>query len=126
MHTFKRNNEYNNKPIKCLFYDNYLEQIDTKKNRIKMLQDLQAPSLIIENNKKELDKMLKKIKSIDSYTPYLTYRDNIEKLNFLNTKVSDLQEEYNRNNRLVAYILNNEFYINLNTRYCPIISLYNK
>lgn len=126
MHTFKNNNNYNNKSIKSLFYNDFQNQINIKKEGIKKLQELQAPVFVIEEKQKELNKMLKKGETLESYIPYLTYKDNIKKLDFLDTKIENLKEEYNKNNKLIAYIVNEKFYINLNTRYCPIISLYNK
>lgn len=120
-HTFKSINKYNDKTLKDYFIEQAEEvEIKTLKDQIAKLQELKAPNLIIDNYAKKLAKIRIKLNN-KTYKPSLTYQDNLTP-NILDTKIFSFIEEYNRNDKLVAIIVNENIFINYNTRYCPIIS----
>lgn len=118
MHTFKTKNF--NGSILDLYKEDAVETLQKYIEHIKKLKDIGAPTLVIDDYQNRHDKLEKKLNN-GTYTPSLTYRDGLDK-SVLNTRINEYKEEYNRNGKLVAIYINNEFKINYNTRYNPIIT----
>jgi len=106
--------------IKDLLTNQHKEKLKEKENGIVKLKELQAPQLIIDKFQKEYDRAIKKVNE-DTYNPYLTYRDELDKT-ILNIEINELKEDYTRTGNLKAIYINNMYKINYQTRYCPIIT----
>lgn len=124
MHTFKNNNKYINKTILEMFILKEYIRLEELEAHIGKLRELQAPAFVIENFQKEYASLKKKLDN-KTYKPTLSYKDGLDK-NILNLNIIKFIEEYNRSDKLVSYIINNEIKINFNTRYCPIVNKYSE
>lgn len=122
MHTRNLNVNYNNKTILEVFQTKQYSKLEELQEKINKLKEFRAPEIIIEIEQKEYDKLKTKLDN-KTFVPYFTYRDGLDK-SLLNTKISCLIEEQNRNGKVVAWIINDEIKIRFNTRYCPIIEKY--
>ena len=106
--------------IKDLLTEQHKEKLKEKEQGIVKLKELQAPKIIINNFQKEYDRAINKVNN-GTYNPPLTYRDGLDKT-ILNTEIKQCDKLYTRNNNLKAILINNQFKINYQTRYCPIIT----
>lgn len=122
MHTMNLNVSYNDKTLLEVFRIKQYSKLKEVQERINKLKEFRAPEIIIEREQEEYNKRKTKLDN-NTYIPYFTYRDDLDK-SLLNTKIYCLIEERNRNDKVVAWIINDEIKIRFNTRYCPIIEKY--
>lgn len=122
MHTMNLNVSYNGKTLLEVFRIKQYSKLKEVQERINKLKEFRAPEIIIEREQEEYNKRKTKLDN-NTFIPYFTYRDDLDK-SLLNTKIYCLIEERNRNDKVVAWIINDEIKIRFNTRYCPIIEKY--
>ena len=104
-----------------MFLEAFKAYIKSTENQIKKLKTMNCPTQILNNIQRDLDKCTKKLET-NKYKPTLTMKDGIDKQQFCDVVITKYVEEYNRNNKLVAVIINDEYKINYNTIYCPIVT----
>ena len=119
-HYLQQNNEFNNYTIQDLIIENNVQCMLAYYNKSKYIELLKGPTKCIESELKQSNKYYQKLIQ-NKATMSFTYKDNINKEQFVNTVINDLQLEYNSKHKIVACIINNLFRIDYNTRYCPII-----
>lgn len=97
------------------------ELVEGLKIKYQKLLDLNAPNKLLEDITKRINKLSIKLQD-RTYKPQYTMRDGLNKYEVLQTPINKLIEEYNRNNKLVTRIINDNIKIKYDTMYCPIIS----
>lgn len=122
MHTMNLNVSYNDKTLLEVFRIKQYSRLKEVQERINKLKELRAPEIIIKREQEEYNKRKTKLDN-NTYIPYFTYRDDLDK-SLLNTKIYCLIEERNRNDKVVAWIINDVIKIRFNTKYCPIVEKY--
>ena len=119
-HYLKQNNEFNNLKVQDLIIENNVQYMIGHYNLSKRIEFLKGPIKCIEMELKKSEKYYKRLIQ-NKATMSFTYKDNINKEQFINIVINNLQLEYNSKHKIVACIINNSFRIDYNTRYCPII-----
>lgn len=120
-HTFKEVNIQEGITVYEWLVQEEYERLKAKTLGIKKLKELGAPNTVIQQQKELCNKIQTKLKN-NKHNPQFTYRDGLDKNTVFNIIIQTMKDEYNRNNRLVATIINDSIRINYITRYCPIIN----